>query len=1079
MNPQELQLLLSVNTVIATIRERKELFAAVFERINRVLPVDDTGLLVLDKTGEYWQDWAIRDNYQETEGNVLLQQKSYTGWQPFDRWMAYSLHHPGIITVKQFQEQYPEHPFVPIIRESRIQEMLHVPLVHKGKPLGVLILDSSREDTYLPAHLSLVQTLADLIAIAVANILANEEILEREREKEKLLSISQALNEINDRKALFYIIYGHIRQIFPFEDTGLFLINEAKNYHQLLLDVDMAVALDIPVEWQGTTEPIPHKNSAVEWAATHYGITAIEHLPYLSGHPHYPVMVEAGFKEFIHGPLRYGGQLIGMLCFQLRQPGFYTTKDLQLFENIANQIAVSVANILANEEILEREQEKTNLLSISEAISKINNRKELLRVIYQHIQPLFPFDSTSLFVMDEQQDVIYEILDSEAYPGSLQKQLTEENKPAPWKLSCSSKNSWWMQHTPVTNTIQEEALYAKGYTGSEQFNAGLAYGLQHMIGGPMFANGKKIGAICFSSKKPNFYSEAHISMFRSISGQVAVAVANVLSNEEIAEREKIKTIQIEIGKALAEETQWNNRLLRCAILLQKEIPHAMLLTSVLMEGNEIIPYGFYQTGREEYQVLEKEDLLRILGLNSGQYKQYWQNLVKSLTGPIAYGQDEIDNLQKKHPVKERFMNYFHLRHNLLFPMWLSKNKVVVLAFYTKEDKTYQAAHVQLIRDIQNYISLCFDRVLAFDELEKANQRISQENRYLQEEIKNEHNFDSIIGESRVLREVFKNVSLVAATDTTVLVLGETGTGKELIARSLHSSSPRAKNSFIKINCAALPAQLIESELFGHEKGSFTGAFERRIGKFELADGGSIFLDEIGELPLELQSKLLRVLQEKEFERIGGKQTLKCDVRIIAATNRKLEKEVENGRFRADLYYRLNVFPILLPPLRERREDIPLLATYFAHKFCKKMNKQFRGISTDMLDALISYQWPGNIRELENVMEQAVIVSSGTSALELARQLLFVSRLVEENSVSTRSLSTPVRTFPIAKEEREKMEIQAITEALQKSKGRIRGKKGAAQLLDIQPTTLESKMKKYGISKYAFGKLESRNESHFM
>ncbi len=344
-----------------------------------------------------------------------------------------------------------------------------------------------------------------------------------------------------------------------------------------------------------------------------------------------------------------------------------------------------------------------------------------------------------------------------------------------------------------------------------------------------------------------------------------------------------------------------------------------------------------------------------------------------------------------------------------------------------------------------------------------------------EEVKTKYNYEEIIGTSPLLRHVFRAVSRVAAADTTVLIEGETGTGKELVARAIHDQSPRRERPLIKVNCAALPANLIESELFGHEKGAFTGALDRRTGKFEMANHGTIFLDEIGELPLELQAKLLRVLQEKEVERIGGKTTVKVDFRVIAATNRDLEKEVLAGRFRSDLYYRLHVFPIQLPALRERREDIPLLATYFAQKFSRKMGKPFLGISPTTLAEMHAYEWPGNIRELENMMEQAVILSENCMVTwnrpvtnrPTHPAFPVVPRTPTPPVTSAVSPPPAPRAAPPAediKSQREYWEKERILQALLNSRGRIRGTTGAATLLGIKPTTLEAKMKKLGILK---------------
>jgi len=332
-------------------------------------------------------------------------------------------------------------------------------------------------------------------------------------------------------------------------------------------------------------------------------------------------------------------------------------------------------------------------------------------------------------------------------------------------------------------------------------------------------------------------------------------------------------------------------------------------------------------------------------------------------------------------------------------------------------------------------------------MEQEKARLEAQNVYLQEEIKGSHNFEELIGGATSLKKVLKNVERVAPTDSTVLITGETGTGKELIARAIHNLSPRKNKPLVKVNCAAIPAGLIESELFGHEKGAFTGALSKKMGRFELADKGTIFLDEIGELPLDLQSKLLRVLQEGEFERVGGTQTFKVNVRVIAATNRDLEKLSKVGHYRPDLYYRLNVFPIHLPSLREREGDIPLLVQYFVRKFAVDFGKKIDRISERMMTSLQRYQWPGNIRELEHVIERAVILTEG-SELEPIEWL----SQPDGKAGSGKTLTL------------EELERQHIVEVLELTNWRVSGEKGAAKILDIIPTTLEARMKKLGITR---------------
>jgi formate hydrogenlyase transcriptional activator len=358
---------------------------------------------------------------------------------------------------------------------------------------------------------------------------------------------------------------------------------------------------------------------------------------------------------------------------------------------------------------------------------------------------------------------------------------------------------------------------------------------------------------------------------------------------------------------------------------------------------------------------------------------------------------------------------------------------------------YSEAEVSLLAAIGEQVALAIENLIAYEEIAALKSRLQEENLYLQEEVRAEAAFGDVIGESAAIRGVLANVRKVATTDSTVLVTGETGTGKELVVRAIHALSRRKDKILVKVNCAALPAGVIESELFGHEKGAFTGALTRKVGRFELANRGTLFLDEVGDLPLELQAKLLRVLQDGEFERVGGTQSLKVDVRLIAATNRDLPQAVSEGRFRADLFYRLNVFPIAIPPLRKRLEDVPRLARHFAMHYASKMGKNVGMLSPDVLERLAVYPWPGNVRELQNVIERAVILSP-RGRLELGE--------VAEQPAGEGSLEKG-RSL-------EDIERRHILSILGETRWRVSGERGAARILGIKRTTLESRMKKLGI-----------------
>jgi len=375
--------------------------------------------------------------------------------------------------------------------------------------------------------------------------------------------------------------------------------------------------------------------------------------------------------------------------------------------------------------------------------------------------------------------------------------------------------------------------------------------------------------------------------------------------------------------------------------------------------------------------------------------------------------------------------------------------------------TFTAEDVDFLSQAAGQIAIAIENALAYREISELKDKLAQEKLYLEEEIRSEMNFAEIVGKSSALRKVLKRVETVAPTDSTVLIYGETGAGKELIARAIHDLSPRKSKAFVKLNCAAIPTGLLESELFGHERGAFTGAIAQRIGRFEVANGGTIFLDEIGEIPLELQTKLLRVLQEREFERLGSSRTLRTDARLIAATNRDLEAMVAEQKFRSDLFFRLNVFPIQVPPLRERHGDIPLLVRHFAQQFSKRMNKTIDTISSATMDALSRYHWPGNIRELQNVIERAVITSTGP-VLKVDVADLKISK----PSSPAEKGSAQGSTNGGLRDTLEETERQQILKALKQSNWVVAGPKGAAAKLGMKRSTLQLRMSKLGISRHS-------------
>jgi formate hydrogenlyase transcriptional activator len=402
--------------------------------------------------------------------------------------------------------------------------------------------------------------------------------------------------------------------------------------------------------------------------------------------------------------------------------------------------------------------------------------------------------------------------------------------------------------------------------------------------------------------------------------------------------------------------------------------------------------------------------------------------------------------ETRFPVIREMLTPFGVQSICTFPLFTAQRDLGSLNFGSLHKDAYQPEDIEFMQLVARQVAVAVDNALSYERIEELNARLAEEKVYLEDEIRTDSRFEEIIGQSRALKVILKQVETVAPTDSTVLICGETGTGKELLARAIHDLSSRRGGTFVKLNCAAIPTGLLESEMFGHEKGAFTGAIAQRIGRFELAHRGTMFLDEVGEIPLELQTKLLRVLQEREFERLGSSRTIRTDARLVAATNRDLAALVEERQFRADLYYRLNVFPITAPPLRERREDIPLLVRYFVQQNARRMNKRITAIPAETMQALTHYHWPGNIRELQNFIERAVILSPD-------RKLEAPLRELKRPKAPPAAGAAPT----LAQAERE-----AIVRALRDSGGRVAGATGAAARLGMKRTTLQAKMRKLGV-----------------
>jgi formate hydrogenlyase transcriptional activator len=577
---------------------------------------------------------------------------------------------------------------------------------------------------------------------------------------------------------------------------------------------------------------------------------------------------------------------------------------------------------------------------------------------------------------------------------------------------------------------------------------------------PLLAEGRCGGALSLMAAPAEAWAGIPPTLLDEIASAVAVAVDHCMAYEELARFRDELAALLEVNRAVARHLQRDELFAALAQCLRDLLPSDRFGIELPVGGDKLRAHVFATRAAGTTPVQVEE--LPAAGTACRWTEETQQWLVAS----------SRDELQERFPVTFDVMRREGMQSLCAIPLLSGRRCLGVLFFMAAREAAYATMRRALLDQVAGAVAVALDHCLAYEEVQSLRDRLARENVYLQEEIRREHPFEELVGSSPAFLTTLRKVEQVASTDTTVLVLGETGTGKELIARAIHNRSARRDRPLVKVNCAAISAGLVESELFGHVKGAFTGALERRVGRFELADRGTIFLDEIGELPLDTQVKLLRVLQEQEFEPVGSSRTVRVDVRVIAATNRDLQEAIRAGRFRTDLFYRLNVFPIEVPALRDRRGDIPQLVTFFLARLAKRFGKRVGPVSPGTMERLARYGWPGNIRELQNVIERAFVLCEAP-ILELNADLV----PLPPAPGAAPDPGPPARTPPAGEPSGrasdggaardlatlEEVERRHILAALERTRGVIHGPRGAARILDLHPNTLRSRMEKLGIT----------------
>ena len=671
------------------------------------------------------------------------------------------------------------------------------------------------------------------------------------------------------------------------------------------------------------------------------------------------------------------------------------------------------------------------LLDVSESIALNRDLNALFEDLAQRLRGVVQFDYLNLVLhVAEHNAMRLRVLASTGAMDSSSWETPVEESPSGFV--------WQTQEPLVIPDVRQETRYPK------VMQLLLDYGVRSSCILPLTTAQRRLGAMGLGSAEPSAFDHADLEFLAQVARQVAVAVENVLNYEsaqcyqrELArERDRLKMV-LDVTNAMVANLDLHELFRAVSELLRRLIRHeyASLVLVDPVQGQlrlEALDFPGGDSQIHEIRSASAEDSPAAGALRTRQ--------------PLLWNRADAERFSS--PVMRRLLDA-GLQSAVCIPLLRGERALGTLNVASMRDGAFGPQDVELLTQIANELAIAVENALVFRQIAELKDKLAEEKLYLEDEIRTEYDFEEIVGDSHSLKRVLRDVETVAPTDSTVLIQGESGTGKELIARAIHNLSARRERTFVKVNCAAIPTGLLESELFGHERGAFTGAISQKIGRFELANQGTLFLDEIGDIPLELQPKLLRVLQEREFERLGSTRTVKVNIRLVTATNRDLSQMIANREFREDLFYRLNVFPITLPPLRERREDIPLLVRYFTQKYARRMNRKIETIPAEALEALVNWNWPGNVRELENFIERAVILTRGA--------VLHVPLAELRGNGDTPSTPGPLTTL-------EQGEREHILRALEECKWVVGGAAGAAARLGLKRTTLQSRMRKLGITR---------------
>ena len=1042
------EILLSLNNDIASIKDKKDILKVIHPKLSQLFNTEDIFICVVDKSTDTLDPFlrvcsAERIKYPEYESSMNSKFPIHDGF--IDKIL--NSVKPIVFDIIEVCDWPTPPQFMKISKAAGIVESLSKSLHHGDDILGIITLWADKRNSFTQHHKNLLEKVADLVSIAVTNILASEALMQRDKENETLLEISNEFAAIRNKDDLTRILTVTLKNYIPFDDSVITLYNKERNTYSIYAyhleekrlshpQIEAALKYEYPISDNNLSN-------------SHTPVVANVESLFNKGVQQVKFIYDAGINEYATIKLVDGQTLIGLFVLLSEKKNSFTARSLYIMQRISYQISIAVAKLLAIDELRNREMEKEILLTIGSELSAVRNKEDLLPILKRQLENLSFYSDVTIAKVDN---------GNKTFSGFL---VNEENT-----IRLSDKDYPQMKnaHHPFPDGVFEVALHSKKPVifdiekivteGTAPSYVQFIYknGSIDMAGISLRDRNREIGALFLFSDKKQIFTDTQLSLVQGIGNQLGTVVANILANEEIRMRENEKSILLKLSSEIAsvrnKEDLFN--IIRCNL---KEL-FAMQGFAIAIVNEDKKTHSAYLYDLEE-TISTHSDFKELLSQNF-EIEDGVFNQVIIADEPVAINVHELSS-ETETPLYVSFWKKMGIPLIVGIPLRVGENNLGCLFFHIDPNLVHNISN-SLLKGVCAQISTALSNILAnekisrqLEEINRYRQQLEEEKQYLQEEISSGYTYSDIIGSGPEMQRVFHQLSQVSFADSTVLLLGETGTGKELVARAIHNSSPRREKLMVKVNCAAMPPNLIESELFGHERGSFTGATDRRIGKFELANNGTLFLDEIGEMPAELQVKLLRAIQEREIERVGGKSTIKVNVRIIAATNRDLQQEVDEGRFRRDLFYRLNVFPIMLPALRERIKDIPVLVSHFLNKYSKTTGNPVKDVSSKVMKQLMAYEWPGNVRELEHLIERTLLTTNSRTIKEV--HLPLNNKLELKAALEDEYLKTY-----------EENERDHIIRVLNKCDGKIFGPGGAAEILQLPTSTLNSKIKKLGIKK---------------